>query len=438
VRARRSTAPPLSAPIALAALASAALGALAAGGCRGNSSPPDPLAAPASPQASAIPAPLANVPTMIPSAPSPLLSPDAGPPPAPMRADQPVPPDPAGRELAGYTLEASLRAADLPPLAKGGEISGAGMEAARKKTEPRLTIDLSAARARLTIASAGFVLPEGSEIRARSDRYGHLVILAEGVAASSTYRIAPPGAMRALLGERRLDVAPLSPAEIGAAAEGARRLGYRTRKVDVGTRAGRATFEIGRVTDAGDGGALVCRALLDLLGALHATPLCGADDVPLRVEIRWRDERPALVFEATSIVRRLDLPAAILAAPGPGLAFARGPLPGPTSEIFLGPSELAALRSGPQDIAAHAAGAAAGDVHARLTLVNETDELRYAWLDGVPIAWVGPGSRAETSALYRGRYAVEWRTFLGDAPHAPRTASLPATVEVAPPADAGP
>ena len=410
---------------------------LVAAGCRGNSSPPDSLSAPASPQASAVPAPLANVPTTLPSAAAANLSPDAGPPPAPMRADEPVPADPVGRELAGYTLQASLRVADPPALAKGGEISGAGMEAARKKTEPRLTIDLTAARARLTIASGGFVLPEGSEIRARSDRYGHLVILAEGVATASTYRIAPPGAIRALLGERRLDVAPLSPAEINPGGEGARRLGYRTRKAEVSTRAGRATFEIGRVADAGDGGALVCRTLLDLLGALHSTPLCGADDVPLRVEIRWRDDHPALVFEATSIVRRLDLPAAILAAPGSGLSFARGPLPSPGAAILLGPSELAALRTGPQEPAPHTgAGAAASDVHARLTLVNETDELRYAWLDGVPIAWVAPGARAETSALFRGRYTVEWRTFLGDATQPPRTTSLPATVEVAP-SDAG-
>jgi len=38
-----------------------------------------------------------------------------------------------------------------------------------------------------------------------------------------------------------------------------------------------------------------------------------------------------------------------------------------------------------------------------------------AWLDGAPIAWVSPGGHLDIATLLRGRYSIQWRTFLGDA-----------------------
>ena len=37
------------------------------------------------------------------------------------------------------------------------------------------------------------------------------------------------------------------------------------------------------------------------------------------------------------------------------------------------------------------------------------------WVDAVPVAWVSPGERLLLPGLVRGRYAVQWRTVLGDA-----------------------
>lgn len=390
--------------------------ALLACACRSGSTPVQDLPdAPASPQANAVPAPLANVPTTTPSGATAVPF-DGGVPPQPLRPDQPAAPDvlPA-RELAGYTIAATLHAGDIPGPPRGGEYVASAVDIARKRTEPRLTIDFGASHARMVVASHGFVLPMGTELRARADRYGHVVLTPDG----ATYRIAATGALRALLGERRFDVSPLSPAEVtNAGGEGGRRLGYRTRKVEVVNRAARATFEIARVADAGDSGILLCRALLDMMNAPPGVPLCSVDEVPMFAELRWTT-RGAVVFTATTIVRRLDLSASVLAAPPPTPNFATGPISGHTSEILLSNSELHALRSGEH----------LPEGRPALTLINTTDVLQFAWLDGLPIAWVAPGARLEVPALSKGRAAVEWRTFWGDVVDPARPLTLPALSE---------
>jgi hypothetical protein len=62
-------------------------------------------------------------------------------------------------------------------------------------------------------------------------------------------------------------------------------------------------------------------------------------------------------------------------------------------------------------------------------LVNSTDELRFAWVDGVAVAWVAPGARVALPMLLRGRYGVQWRTFLGDAFDASQIVAVPGTSE---------
>jgi hypothetical protein len=370
--------------------------------------------APASPQAKAVPAQLAAVPQLSPSGALPL-SLDAGPPPVPLRGDVAAAGDAVGtKELIGYTLQAVFRPAEVPPPPRGPEVSQAGLEAARRKTEPRMTIDLSATRARIVLG-AGFVLPAESELRARVDRYGFFLLAPGG----ASYRTAAPGSLRALIGERRLDVAPLSPADVAPRGDGPRLLGYRTRRVELVTRAANATIEIAHVPDSGDGGSLVCRALLDLVNAPPSTPLCGWDDVPLHADLRWTT-RGALAFEVTGIARHTDLSPLALAAPPATAVFLPTPPPPSPGEALLGQTDLAALRTQPVEVPDAGPAPTLG-----LVLVNSTDELRVAWLDGAPIAWVGPGARIAVPGLVRGRYSLQWRTFLGDVIDSPELVTVP-------------
>jgi hypothetical protein len=55
--------------------------------------------------------------------------------------------------------------------------------------------------------------------------------------------------------------------------------------------------------------------------------------------------------------------------------------------------------------------------------------LRFVSLDGAPVAWVAPGARVELPPISKGRYAVEWRTFFGDAADPPVNTTVPGTSE---------
>ncbi len=410
---------------------------LALSACRGASADP-PGAAP-SPQASAEPAPFANPP----SAPTPgIAAADSGPPPESLRSDQGLAPDSLRalapdvprelllrdggakeavhdtRELAGYAIQAVLRTGEGPPAPRAPEVNLAAIDGVRRRAEARLEIDVSATRARFVILGGGFVLPAGTELRARLDRYGHLLLWPN----ESVYRVAEPGSLRALLGERRLDVAPISHADVTMGGAGLRRLNLATRRVDVSTRAAKATLELTTLRDADDGGALVCRFLLDLMSASPSTAACGTDEMPLHAELRWTTQG-ALAFDVMSITRRTDLVAQDLAAPPATLAFASTPPPQSPGEPLVARAELASFRTGPIDVPAAAA------PETGLALQNSTDELRIAWLDGVPVAWAAPGGRVLLPSLIRGRYALQWRTFLGDAWDPPTTITAPGTSE---------
>ncbi len=304
---------------------------------------------------------------------------------------------------------ATLRT-DAPASPRSPDANATAIDAARKENEAHLTIDLAQSRARVVIGR-GFAVSENAELRARADRYGYLLLL-----EPASYRVIAPGALRALFGERRVDVAPLSVADVRGGDEGARRLGVRTRRYEAVTRAATATFEIARVADAGDSGALLCRILLDWMGASPSTPLCGTDDVPLHAEFHWTTHG-ALTFDVTSIVRRLDIAAADIVAPPSQTNFVAGPLPPQGADILLTPAELALLHNG------------SPDARGVLKLYNSTDELRFVALDGAPAAWVAPGARVELPPISKGRYNVEWRTFFGDSADSPVSIAVPGTSE---------
>ena len=336
--------------------------------------------------------------------------------------------EPSGRdlkELSGYALHAVVRTGEGPGAPRAPEVNSAAIEATRRKTESHLAIEVSQTRARFVLSS-GFVLPQGTELRARLDRYGHLLLWP----GESTYRIVQPGALRALLGERRLDVAPLSAVEIRPVGEGGRRVGMRTRRIEVATRAAKAAMEVATVRDAGDGGVLVCRMLLDLMSGVQSPPACGADDIPLHAEIRWTT-RGALTFDVTALARRADLVAQDLAAPPASLGFTNAPPPAAPADTLIHKSEIAAFRTA----AVEAPPAAARDAQVPppengLLLVNSSDELRVVWLDGALIAWVAPGERLALPTMQHGRYALQWRTFLGDSWEAADLIVVPGTSEV--------
>lgn len=330
------------------------------------------------------------------------------------------------KELTGYTLDATFKSPDAPPVAKGPEINAATVDALRKKTDVKLTVDVAPGHARIAFASGALTLPVGAEIRGRSDHFGTVLVDPDG----ATYRVVEHSVLRALFDDRRLDVSPLSGAEVAPRGEG-RRLGLKTRKVEVSTRAGKAAFEIAKLAEAGDGGVIVARVLASLLDVPPTTQIALDGEVPVRVELTWstpsqQQGRGGIVFEVTGYVKRTDLGAREIGVPPPSAAFAPPALPARTTELFATAAELSALHTG-----------APADARATLTLINGTDELRFAWLDGIPIGWLAPRARADLANMHKGHYQLAWRSFLGDVADPVRTVEVPGAIDASG-ADAGP
>jgi hypothetical protein len=383
-----------------------------AAACKNEAPKDTPKPTTSSPQASAEPAPIAT-PLL-----SSRLSPEGGPPPTPMRGDVPLEVEAFGKDLAGYTINVVLRLPDAPAVTVGAPVSSQTVDAVRKANEPRFTIDLTPARMRMQLTSLGFLLARDSELRSRSDRFGHVFLTPD----LASYRVLAPGSLRSLFAERRADVSPLSPADVKIIGDGPTRLGLHTRKAEVNSRAGKGSFEIVRLPELGDGGALFVRALLDLMNAPPQVSVVGTDELPVHAELHW-STRGALFFEVTSITKRVDIPAAAMAVPPSGAAFVTGALPPIVGELRAETKDLSSIHTGAIDATASS-----------LALVNAHDTPRFAWIDGAPIAWVAPEGRLELSPLQRGRYMIEWRTFLDDAGEPPKALTVPASKE---PADAG-
>ncbi len=386
--------------------------------CKAQSGAPEstPDATP-SPQATAIPAPLAT-PAVNASA-GVVVTPEGGPPPVSLRGDVALGPDTLARETVGYTLSAVFKPSDLNGPPRANEVNGAGLDAARKRTELRVAIDLSPSRMRIALLGNGWVLPPDTELRARADHYGHVVVWPGAL----TYRPLAPGALRALLGERRFDVAPMTLAEITTKDEQGKRIGIRTRKVEVATRAAKATFEIGRLPELGEGGILLCRALLDLMNAPPSSAVCADGELPVRAELRWT-ARGAIGFELTGVLKKADMATASLLVPPVNAAFAESPLTAAGVQAALTAAELAAFRTGPIDVSPVPHGTGSG-----LVVANPSDQLRVLQLDGITVAWAAPGARDVLQGLHRGRYFVQWRTFLGESFDLPSTQTVPGTTQ---------
>lgn len=404
-----------------AAVASAA--ALAA--CKGGGATDEGSDAAASPQATAVPAPLAIGSSSPAAAAAPPVL-DSGAPFPTIRADVALEGESPARDAPGYTVSAVLRLSDLTGPPRAAEVNVAGIEAARKRTELRMAVEMTASRMRMVLQGHGWLVPPDTELRARNDRLGHVVVWP----GATLYRPLAPGSLRALFAERRFDVAPIAPAQVVSVEEAGKRIGIKTRHIELATRAAKVTFELGRLEGLADGGPLLCRLLLDLASGSPTTPACAPDELPLRAELRW-SSHGSLLFEVTGVLRRPELGATSFAMPPTGSTMGSPPPPRLGMQGLLSHTELAAFRSAAVEVPAGPMPAGDG-----LLVANGTVQVRMLFLDGVPVAWVSPGGRDGLYGLQRGRYVAQWRTFLGDANDPPFTQIVPgaATVGVA---DAG-
>jgi hypothetical protein len=403
-------------------------------GCSERRATPNATTQP-SPNASILPAPLASTAEMpgVTEQTSPAssesaraLAGDPEPPPEPAPADRPLSADAVGaRDTGGYTLEGSFRWPDSPPIATGPDVPP-NLKDVATNLQLKVTVDLApSGRMRLTIDSIAFPLPVHSELRARSGYYGHVLVWPDAAA----YRVLPAGSLRALFAERRADVSPLLRAVVRPGSNGSL-LGHRTIQTELETSLGVLALEQANVPGAG-AGELLCRLLVELIGAEPANDACRPERVPLSAQYRWAGGG-SIAFIATAIGERKDPAATPIAVPPESARWATGELP-PSPTALLTMAELTRLRARPMRAAVPNARVTEG-----VTFANETNLVEYLFLDGLPVMWLRPHAREHLAGPPAGRYQVAFRDFFGTAVTPPSLLELPAFVRVGTPEpDAG-
>jgi hypothetical protein len=365
-----------------------------------------------SPKASIVPAPLATGHEIV------KLDPDAGrlhvdaavhdggaPPPRALREDRPLPPDTPLRETSGLVLEARFRWPEHAALPKPPESDAEGLARAREKVELGMDLELSGlGRMRGVLASTAFPLPEGTEFRAGSEYYGHVLVSA----GRRAYTVLSPGMLRAVLVERRTDVVPLVAPKLEKLGGGSV-LGHATERAVLVTATGKLELEQAQIAVAGSGGMLLCRFLLELIAVEPDTATCALEMVPLLATYAWPGGGK-LVFEATRVSRRQELEPSALQLPPQDAEFRPNELVGAPPGLLLSERELAEFRSRP---AARPDKLPAGAPKEGLFAVNRSDTPRYVLVDEIPVAWLRPGAEQLVLGLPAGKYLISARDFLG-------------------------
>ncbi len=325
------------------------------------------------------------------------------------------------RDLGGISLRARFRWTDLALPSRLPEANVEAVERARNALAFDVEIELAATgRLRFELASDTFVMPRGTELRARSDVYGHAVVWPD----SRSYAVLAPGTLRAALNERRADKIPIArpkPVETSAPAL----FGLAVERRQLTTQLGRLDLDQAHIPGSGFGGPLLCRLLLELVAASPESSACSAESVPLRAEYSWA-EGGKVAFEVVKWTRSSSVPAEGMLTPPRTAAFKRGELPPPGPPLLLDVNDLARFRLRPSGKVVDRREAQA--VKDGLLVVNRGELAGYLLIDGAPVLRAEPRSGDVTLPLVAGTYSVGVRDFLGSTNLAPSVTVVPAKV----------
>ena len=230
-------------------------------------------------------------------------------------------------------------------------------------------------------------------------------------------------------GQIEVHYQPIFLSTTGEVVAAGKRLGMATHRVEFVTGAGRATIEFGHLDGAGEAGALITRFLLEMIDAPPTAAARPLDEIPLHAEMHVAP-RGSLVFDAISLARKPDLSVADVLVPPADCELNALPIDDVPSALLVTKEDLAGLHQGPGANDGTDAGTGFG-----LSLFNATDRVRFAALDGIPVAWLAPGSRINVPAP-RGHWLLQWRTFFGDEVSSAEPVTLPAVRTIGDP-DAG-
>lgn len=303
-----------------------------------------------------------------------------------------------------------------------GRKGSSGLTALPTRPELRLFVSPQGSLT-VEIASPTMALPVGTQLRSRSDRWGHVVVWPD----RRSYRVAPRGSLRAIFNERRVDVSPLVDGRVETG-EAGRRFGLPTQRRSIEGPLGKVTLESARVTGLGDGGLLVCRLLLELGRIESSGEACLVEELPVEAQYVWA-RGGELVFRVTAVQRHASLAALdapdLFDIPPPMPILKPGELPPEETPLLWSTSALVQLW-----------GASDGST-ADLVLSNPNDLPMYVLVDRLPLARVPPLGKTRWTTQRRPR-SIGFRDFLGEHVFPARTVEPPAELVLSAPSPVEP
>lgn len=272
------------------------------------------------------------------------------------------------------------------------------------------------ARLRVRLDGALFVLPEETELRGRSDRYGWMALWPDG----RSYRTVPRGALATLFEERRVDVMPPFDVEVGVAEAGMhgdKSVVRRRLKSPLGT----LELAMMDVPELGEATLSFCDVLLEFLRVRRTPETCVAGELPLTARYKW-----AGGGEWTGTLERLKKRA--------DLNPTQFQLP-PAMPIFK-PGELPPDEARPWTTAERAA-LFPSTKEGHVVFRNTLDVPVLLSFDGVPVTRLDAGQETSVpvarSVKYHARDFLGQAVLVGGVVGAPATVFLGATPEIQPP-----
>lgn len=331
------------------------------------------------------------------------------------------------RDAVGLILDAEWRWADVTSGSNAPETSLEAMETLRNATRLRMRIELAVAgRMSITFVGNGYAWPDGTELRSRIDRLGHILVWPD----AKRYRNVVAGSLRAMFADRRLDrghlfVPKIVPQSAGSA------LGHAVSRQVLSTPVGELQLEHAALPQAGEGATLLCRFLVELMGIDPDTRACVSDQVVLRANLTSAPGGK-LQFVVNQVSKKQEIPLAFLQVPPDTAALDMTGAPIPMS-LSVPKTQLEALRQ-----RAITAPAVTKDAPSHgLVAINHTLSLRALLLDGLIVAWVPARAEVALPELKSGTYGVSWRDFFGTAVEPPKATTVPARISLGTNSDVG-
>jgi len=302
-------------------------------------------------------------------------------------------PDRPDEAVSEVELEAHFEWLNHPRALKLGGVGATEAQAILRRTLQTVSITLqSDGRLDLRVTSPAFPLPENSRLQARYENFGHFLVWPD----AKRYRVLPTGTLRALLRERRVDATPILTAQpVQRVAE--RRFGAPTDELLFDAALGKLNLRVARIEEAGKGGPLLCRLLLEFLAIAPQSEVCAAGRVPTNARFDFA-AGGSLAFAVDSVVRRSEL-VKHLDVPPLDSQLATSGLPEPAA-FYLTEVELAFTSRAQESGAVRAA--------------NPSPYAAFLVVDGVPLGFVAPHRRITMKGLSTGTYNIGLRSLFGD------------------------